>query len=257
MPCAQGPLADRADLLGRVDGAGRVGRRAEQQHLGLRGARRLELLDGDEVALVLAGEDLDRGAAGELDRLGVGRPVRRRQQDLVAGVEQGGEGVVDRLLAAVGDQHLLGRHLVAAVAGRLGHDGLLQVREAAGGGVTVVRRVVARGDGGSDDVVGGGEVGLTGAEADDRPSLGLERLGPGVDRQGGRLGDGADAPGDPSRCRGGCGVAGGGGRSHDSDPPRPARYAAPVRPQGGHPSRCARPGSPVTRRVTYARALGG
>ena len=100
------PAADRLDLVGGVDRAGRVGRGAEQQHLGALGARGLELLDGDLVVLGLVGEHLDGHAAGEPDRLGVGRPVRRRHDHLVARVEHGGEGRVDRLLAAVGDQHL-------------------------------------------------------------------------------------------------------------------------------------------------------
>ena len=45
----------------------------------------------------------DRHAVGELDRLGIGGPVRRGEQHLVAGVEQRLERVVDRVLAAVGD----------------------------------------------------------------------------------------------------------------------------------------------------------
>ena len=137
-------------------------------------------------------------AAGQRDRLGVGRPVRRREQHLVAGVEQRLEGVVDGVLAAVGDEHLAGQHLVARVAERLGGDGLLQLGQAAGGRVAVVLRVAAGGDGGLDDVVGRREVGLAGAEADDRLAGRLERLGLGVDGQGGRLGDGGDAAGDRS-----------------------------------------------------------
>ena len=105
------------------------------------GARRLELVDGDEVALRLVGEHVDRHAAGEADRLGVGRPVRRRQDDLVAGVEQRREGLVDGLLAAVGDQHLAGVDVVARVARRLVGDRRLELGQPAGGGVAVVARV--------------------------------------------------------------------------------------------------------------------
>ena len=54
------PLADGPDLVGGVDGAGGVGRRDEQQHLGALGARGLELLDGDLVVLGLVGEHLHR-----------------------------------------------------------------------------------------------------------------------------------------------------------------------------------------------------
>ena len=56
-----------------------------------------------------------RHTAGQGDRLGVGRPVRGGHQHLVARVAQGGEGVGDGLLAAVGDQHLGRGHLVAGV----------------------------------------------------------------------------------------------------------------------------------------------
>ena len=46
------------------------------------------------------------------------------------------------------------------------------------------------GDGGLDDVVGGGEVGLAGAEPDDGAAGGLQGLGLGVDDEGGGRGDG-------------------------------------------------------------------
>ena len=203
------PATDRADLVGGVDGAGRVGRRDEQQHLGARRARGLELLDGDLVALGLVGQHGHRHAAGQLDRLGVRRPVRRRDDHLVARVDHGRERLVDRLLAAVGDDHLARLDGVAAVAQRLLRDRLLQLGQAAGGGVAVVLGVAAGVDGGLDDVVGRREVGLAGAEADDRAALGLERLGLRVDLERGGLGDGADPLGDATVARGGP------GRRHD------------------------------------------
>ena len=109
-PGVVGPAPDRGDLVGGVDGAGRVGRADHQQHLGARGAGRLELLDRDLVAGCSAPASTgDRDAAGEVDRLRVGGPVRRRHEHLVARVEQGRERLVDRLLAAVGDEHLAAR----------------------------------------------------------------------------------------------------------------------------------------------------
>ena len=74
------------------------------------------------------------------------------QEHLVARVEQRGEGVVDGVLAAVGDEHLAGRHVEPGVAQRLGRDGLLQLGQAAGRRVPVVLRVAAGLDGGLDDV---------------------------------------------------------------------------------------------------------
>ena len=102
----RGPLADLLDLLRRVHGAGGVGRGDEEQDLGALREGRLQLVHGDQVALLRAGENLHRHAAGQPDGLRVGGPERGRNNDLVARIQQGGEGVVDGLLAAVGHQHL-------------------------------------------------------------------------------------------------------------------------------------------------------
>jgi hypothetical protein len=174
--------SDRLHLLARIDSAGRVRRRAEQQHLRPLGARCLELLDGGEIAGGQAGRHLDRNAAGEADALRVSGPVRRGQQHLIAWVEQGRERLVDRLLAAVGHQHLTDADVVAGVARGLGDDRLLQLGQAPGGRVVVHLRVAAGGDGGLDDHVRGREVRLTRAEADHVAAGRLQRLRLGVDR---------------------------------------------------------------------------
>ena len=153
--------------------------------------------------------DDDGHTAGERDRLGVGRPVRRGQQHLVARVEQRGEGLVDGLLAAVGDEHLRRGDLEAGVAQRLRGDRLAQLREARGGRVAVVARIGAGGLGGRDHGGRGGEVRLARAEADDRAARRLERLRLRVDGQRGGLGDPAD-PGGDAGAGGRCG-----GRGHD------------------------------------------
>ena len=160
----------------------------------------------DAVAGGLVGDDVDRHTAREPDRLGVGGPVRRRDDDLVARVEDRGERLVDRLLAAVGHQDLGRLDLVAGVAQRLRGDRGLELGQPAGRRVAVVLRVAAGLDRGLDDVVGRREVGLAGAEADHRTSGGLEGLGLGVHGEGRGLGDRADAGGDP---------AVGGGRSEE------------------------------------------
>jgi len=201
-----GPGTDRTDLVGGVDGAGRVRRGDEQQDLGALGARRLELVDGDLVVLGLVGEHLDGDTAGELDALGVRRPVRRREEHLVARVEHRGERLVDRLLAAVGHQHVGRRDLPAGVALGLGHDGPLQLRQAAGRGVAVVLGVSRGLDRGVHDVARGREVRLARTEPDHRAALRLERLRLRIDLQGRRLGDGADPLGHTTVTRGGHGA---------------------------------------------------
>ncbi len=167
MPCSKRPLADGAHLLGGVHRAGRVRRRHEQQHLGARRAGRLKLLDGHEVVLVGAGEHLDGNPARELDRLGIGGPVRRGQQHLVARVEQGRERLVDGLLAAVGHDHLLmstsrplSRSVFAAMASRSSGRPTAGVYRWFFGSTRGL-------DGGLDDVVGCGEVRFAGRIADD------------------------------------------------------------------------------------------
>ena len=189
------PATDGLDLLHWVHRAGRVAGRHEQQCLRAVGHRRVELIDRDPKAGGLVGADHDRYAARQGDRLGVGGPVRRRQEHLVAGIEQCGEGVVDGVLAPVGDEHLAGLHIEAGVAQRLDRDGLLQLGEAAGRRVLVVPRVASGLHRCLHDVGRGREVGLSGAEADDRFAGGLERLGLGVDRERGGLGDAGHALG--------------------------------------------------------------
>ena len=91
----------------------------------------------------LVGDDRNRDAAEDRDDLGVGHPVRRLDDHLVARVDQGGEGVEDGLLAAVGDQHLVGVDRDAGVAQRLGGDRLPQRGQARRRGVAVPAGVAA------------------------------------------------------------------------------------------------------------------
>jgi hypothetical protein len=107
-----------------VDDAGGVGRRDEQQRPSAVGHGRVQLVDRDPEAGRVVGGQHHRHSPGQADRLGVRRPERRRQQHLVAGIEQHGEGSEDRVLAAVGHQHLRALHVVAGVALGLGGDGL-------------------------------------------------------------------------------------------------------------------------------------
>ena len=96
-----------------------------------------------------------------------------------------------------------GVDLVAGVPERLLRDGLLQLRQAAGGGVAVVLRLAGGLDGGLHDVVRGGEVRFAGAEADDRPAGGLQRLRLGINGQGGGFGNGGNALGNAGGRHGG------------------------------------------------------
>ena len=170
----------------RVDGPGGVRRGDEQQGLGPRGDHGLQLLDaGAEAAALVGGHD-DGHAAGQGDRLGIGRPERGEDDDLVAGVAQHGEGVGDGLFAPVGHQHLLCRHRVARVPQGLGHDGLPQGRDTGRRGVAVVGGVTAGFDCRLDDVRRSREIRLARPEPDDVLAGSLQGLGLGIDRQRGR-----------------------------------------------------------------------
>ncbi len=161
----------------------------------------LELRDRDLVLLVGAGEHLDGSAVGEADGLGVRGPVRRGQQHLVTRVHHGLEGLVDGLLAAVGDDDLAGGDLETGVAQRLRGDRLAQRRKTRSGRVPVARRVGQRSAAASTMNCGVAKVGLAGGVRDDVLAFGLEGLGLGVDLEGRGLGDGGQLAGERERVR--------------------------------------------------------
>ena len=138
-------------------------------------------------------------AVGERDRLRVRGPVRRGQQHLVARVEQGLERVVDRVLAAVGDDHLLRLDDVAGVAGGLRRDRGAQLGQPAGAACSADRETLPHAAIAASTMRAG--VGKSGSPAP-KPMTSSpaawQRLRLGVDRQRGRLGDGADATRDPA-----------------------------------------------------------
>ncbi len=111
----------------------------------------------------------------------IGHPVGRRDDHLVAGIEGGHQRVVDGLLAAAADGDLLGGVVEVVLPLELGADRLAQRRGAGDRGILGLAAI----DGGLSrrlDVVGGVEVRLAGAEADDVAAGGLQL--------GGLLGDG-------------------------------------------------------------------
>ena len=102
------------------------------------------------------------------------------------------------------------------VALGLGGDRLLQLGEPARRRVPVVAHLGARRDRRIDDVLRGREVRLAGTEPDHVLALGLQSLGLGVDRQGGRWCDRGESCGGSFHNRQAC----------HSDPPLPTRFPA-------------------------------
>ena len=148
--------------------------------------RGLERLHGEVEPGLLLGRNGDRHPSGQGHGFGVGGPIRGGDEDLVTGVEQGGERFVHGLLGAVGHEHLGGHDLVARVPHGLGRHGLAQRGQPGGGAVVVVGRHPAGLDGGLHDVLGRGEVGLARPEADNVFPRSAQRPGLGVDGQRGR-----------------------------------------------------------------------
>ena len=69
------------------------------------------------------------------DRGGEIRPGRARHDDLVAGAGDGGDGDLDRLHAAAGDEEALGREVAAEIARVIAGERRAQLRDAALPGV--------------------------------------------------------------------------------------------------------------------------
>ena len=178
------PLADRREFRCGVDRAGRVRRRAQQENLRALGQSAVELVERDLVVLVGAREYLNRDAAGQPDRLGVGGPVGGGQDDLVAVVEQRHERLVDGLLAAIGDDDVVRINLNTGVGLRLRGDCRAKLGQALCHGVLVVLRIRGSLRGRLNDVSWGGEVRLARAKTDDRLAFGLQGLRLGVDSEG-------------------------------------------------------------------------
>ena len=172
-------------LVPGVGGPGGVGGRVDDHRLRLFAQVLAQLLGGDFETLLLGGGDDHRHAAGQLDHRRVGNPVGRRNDHLVAGVEQGLGQVVEGVLAATGDDDLLVFVLQLVFPDQLGPDRFFKFRNA--GHRRVAGEAVLDGlDGGGLDVFRGVEIRLAGAEIDDIDAGGLHGLGLGGNGQGGR-----------------------------------------------------------------------
>ena len=175
----------RLEFFAGVDRSGRVARAIDDDHLGARGHRVLEFLGGHFVGIRRLGLDDDRLGADEADHVGIAQPVRRGDDDFVAGFAAGEDRVVAGLLGAVADDDLA-RLVVDVVVGgvfladrgaQLGQSGARRVF-----GETFLQRLDRR----LFDVLRRIEVGLAGAESADIDALGAHGLGFAVDGEGER-----------------------------------------------------------------------
>ena len=100
MRVAQQHLGQRLQIGLGIGGPDRVRRRVQDQPFGLGRDRRVEILGPHLEAVVLRTWHRHRRAVAEQHHLRIGDPERRRDHDLVAGVERRDQRVVQDLLAA-------------------------------------------------------------------------------------------------------------------------------------------------------------
>ena len=184
--------AECHQLGARVGRTGRIAGAVEDQEPRARRDRGGELRRRDLETLLRARKYRNRRAVGEQHHVRVGHPVRRRDDHLVARVEQGAAEVEDRLLGAARDQDLVALVLEAIVAAELADDRVLQLVRAVD--IRVTREAAAdRRDAGLGDVRRRVEIRLAGTEADDVLALGLEACRARGDGERGRGLDALDA----------------------------------------------------------------
>ncbi len=182
-------LGQGQELVPAVGCAGRVRGVVEEEGLGRRRDRGLERLWRQEEAVLFARRDDDGLALGQVHALGVGDPEGRRDDDLLALVDQGLDEVEEGRFRAGGDDDLLGAVLEAVVLLEPLGDGLAEGGDAVV--LRVFREIVPDGlDPGVLDVLRRREIRLADAQVDDVEALGLHGLGLGRDLE---RGGGADS----------------------------------------------------------------
>ena len=183
-------VRDGGHLVPRVGRARGVARRVEHEPPGAgrdRGGERLR----PELEPVGRTRRHDHGHAfGQHHHVGVGDPIGRRHDDLVAGIEARHQRVEEDVLGTGAHADLIRRVVEAVLARELARDCLLQRRQAIDAGVLGLAGLDGF-DAGRLDVLRRVEIGLAGAEADHVLACGLELGRHGGDRHRRR---GFDAP---------------------------------------------------------------
>ena len=100
-------IGQRLQLVMRIGGARRVGRRVEHEPLGLRRDRLFQRFRLQLEIVFQRGVDENRRAAADRHHFRIADPVGRRNDDFIAWVQGGHEGVEEDLLAARADNRLL------------------------------------------------------------------------------------------------------------------------------------------------------
>ena len=174
---ADGQVGQTLQRLIGLHHTGGIARAVDDQHPGLIGDERLQLLQVDLEVVFLPQRIADGDGLKEIGHMDVVEPHGIGDQDLVAGVQEGGHGGVGALAHADGHQDLFRRVLHIVVPLQLLGDGLAQLRGSVVGGVEHIAPADAVIGGVLDDL-GGVKVGPADLHVDDvLPHL-LHLIGP-------------------------------------------------------------------------------
>ncbi len=158
-----------------IDHARRVARAVENQKFGFWRNGRFQLSRRNLEVGFDRGAHLYRRTFHKLDHFRIRYPIRRGDDDLVAGIHHGQQHIDERMLAAVGDDNLARFEIHAVVPFEFLTDGLAQVHIARHG--RIVRKIVFDGrHTGLLDNVGRIEIGFAHAQVDDIDALSLHLL---------------------------------------------------------------------------------
>ncbi|MNY00861.1 hypothetical protein D3C86_1333710 [compost metagenome] len=173
------PQHDFGDLFhfrSRAGGAGGVVWEVEKQPFGFRGDGGFEIFGPQAETVIFGANHRHRHGARELDDIGIADPGRRGDDDFVAWVAGGHDGVEDDLLAAARHQNLAWIVVEIVITLELPLDGGAQGRRSVGGRIFRIA-----GNGGRvrrfNRVGRGREIRLAGRQADDLDALSREVAG--------------------------------------------------------------------------------
>ena len=141
----------RLQLLAVQHHAGGVGGAVEHQQTGAGTDLGFEFLGGKTKPPRRLGDQQPGFGAAEAHHLRVAEPEGGGQQHLITGAQQHLKEVVERLLAAIGDQHLIDRRRHPVFNAQFGRDGLAQGRFAGHRAVAGMARLQGIGSGLSNE----------------------------------------------------------------------------------------------------------
>ncbi len=166
-------VGQHLEIGSRISRPRRVRGRVEDEPLRLRRGRLFERFRLQLVAVFERRLDEHRLAAAEQHDICIGHPARRRNDDLVTGIERRQQRIIEHLLAAGSDRNLAWFVVKAVVALELRDDRRLEFRDAVDIGIFCLA-LVERALGGVLDVLRRIEVRLARGKRNDVPPLRLE-----------------------------------------------------------------------------------